>query len=70
MLELPNNLCKELDTITNTLTRCIQTAASKAIPLARKCERSKPWWNKELANLRKSYSRELRRLQLVLTNNK
>jgi hypothetical protein len=42
ILNLPASLCKELDTIANTLTSCIQTAANKAIPLARACERSKP----------------------------
>jgi hypothetical protein len=33
------------------LTSFIKQAAEKAIPRARICEFSKPWWSKVLANL-------------------
>ena len=42
-----------VDNLVVDLTRCIKLAAEKAIPKARICEFSKPWWNKELLQKRK-----------------
>jgi hypothetical protein len=53
-------LQEELDHAANLLTQSIQEAAAKAILKARCCERSKPWWNKELAEQRKQASKAIR----------
>jgi hypothetical protein len=59
-LSLPVQLQEDLDHAASLLTRSIQEAAKKAIPKARPCERSKPWWNKDLAEQRKPASKALR----------
>ena len=59
-LSLPMRLQEDLDQATDLLTESIQEAANKAIPRARRCERSKPWWSKELAEQRKQASRAIR----------
>jgi hypothetical protein len=41
-LSLPIQLQEDLDHAANLLTQSIQDAAAKAIPKARRCERSKP----------------------------
>jgi hypothetical protein len=60
-------LQEELDQAANLLTQSIQEAAAKAIPKARCCERSKPWWNKELAEQRKQASKATRLQQVFAT---
>ena len=62
-LSLPLQIQEDLDSATNLLTQSIQEAARKAIPKARCCERSKPWWSQELAAQRKRASRAMRRQQ-------
>jgi hypothetical protein len=39
------------------LTFCVKQAAEKAIPRAKICEFSKPWWNKDLAKLRQEMAK-------------
>jgi hypothetical protein len=62
-LSLPKQLQEDLDHATDLLTQSIQEAADKAIPRTRRCERSKPWWSKELAEQRKQASRAIRMQQ-------
>lgn len=62
-LSLPAYLQEDLDSATDLLTQSIQEAARQAIPKARRCERSKPWWSKELAEQRKQASKALRAQQ-------
>jgi len=62
-LSLPMQLQEDLDHATDLLTQRIQEAANKAILKARRCERSKPWWSKELAEQRKQASRAIRMQQ-------
>ena len=59
-LSLPAQLQGDLDAATDLLTQSIQAAAKKAIPKARRCARSKPWWNRELAEQRKQASKAMR----------
>jgi hypothetical protein len=59
-LSLLGQLQEDLDHVANLLTQSIQEAAAKAILKARCCERSKPWWNKELAEQRKQVSKVIR----------
>jgi hypothetical protein len=66
-LSLPVQLQDDLDYAANLLTQCIQEAAAKAILKARCCERSKPWWNKELVEQRKQASRTIRLQQVFAT---
>ena len=49
-----------LDSLAENFTSSINTAAESAIPRARPCERSKPWWTNELNTLRKSLHSALR----------
>ena len=63
-------LQEELDHAAALLTKSIQEAAAKAIPNARRCERSKPWWNTELAEQRKQASRAIRLQQAFATPTK
>ena len=65
-LSLPTQLQEDLDHATDLLTQSIQEAANKAIPRTRRCERSKPWWSKELAEQRKQASRAIRMQQEFL----
>ena len=62
-LSLPMQLQEDLDYAATLLTQSIQEAANKAILRARRCERSKPWWSKELAEQRKQASRAIRMQQ-------
>jgi ribonuclease HI len=66
-LLLSTQIQEDLDTATNLLTQSIQEAARKAIPKARHCERSKPWWSKELAEQRKQASKAIRLYQTYTT---
>jgi len=59
-LSLPEQLQEDLDNATALLTESIQEAAKRSIPKARRCERSKPWWSKDLAEQRKQASRAMR----------
>ena len=59
-LSLPEQLQKDLDSAADLLTQSIQDAAKKARLKAQRCERSKPWWSKDLAEQRKQASRAIR----------
>jgi hypothetical protein len=59
-LSLPVQLQEDLDHAADLLMQSIQEAAAKAIPKARRCERSKPWSNKDLAQQRKQASKAMR----------
>ena len=60
-------LQEDLDHATALLTQSIQEATAKAIPKARRCERSKPWWSRELAEQRKQASKAIRLQQAFAT---
>ena len=51
----------EYDGIASVITNTIIEAAEASIPRLKPCERSKPWWNLELTNLRKTLNSALRR---------
>ena len=60
-LRIPDNITSgSMDALAQALTAAITTAAEEAMPRLRHCERSKPWWNKELWALRIALNRELR----------
>ena len=59
-LYLPSSLQAALDRIAVCITETIQESAREAIPVAKPCHRSKPWWTKELAQLRKDASKAKR----------
>ena len=50
----------QMDKIAQLFTDTVTQAAEFTIPRARPCERSKPWWTKELNTLRKSLHSALR----------
>lgn len=50
------------------LTKTIKDAAEASIPRKRASERSKPWWNDELARLRKSFSTAYRQYKKSRTS--
>ena len=52
---------KNYNQIAEVLTLAIQQAADQTIPRLRVVERSKPWWNEDLANLRKLLHNAYRR---------
>ena len=52
---------KQHNQIAEVLTSAIQLAADQTIPRLRVVERSKPWWNEDLANLRKLLHNAYRR---------
>ena len=56
-MNVPRALTDAIDRVVDSVTSAIQQAADSSIPKAKPCERSKPWWSKELAALRKSSSK-------------
>ena len=52
---------KNHNLMAEVLTTAIRTAADSAIPKLRVVERSKPWWNEDLSDLRKLLNRAHRR---------
>jgi ribonuclease HI len=44
----------------NTLTKIIQNAANNCIPVLKKTDKSKPWWNNDLTQLRKKMAEKRR----------
>ncbi|WP_432712296.1 reverse transcriptase domain-containing protein [Pedobacter sp.] len=64
-------LAKTLDLIGLELTQAIQKAAEEAIPRIKQGPQSKPWWDKELKDLRKDMNRKnnLLRKELAQSSN-
>ncbi|KYG39871.1 hypothetical protein M433DRAFT_9735 [Acidomyces richmondensis BFW] len=56
-------ILEHLDKAASALTKAIQTASTKSIPLLKISLRSKPWWNSELKDLRKAYNKAYRALR-------
>ena len=55
-LRIPDNITSgSMDALAQAFTAAITTAAEEAMPRLRHCERSKPWWNKELSGLRTAF---------------
>ena len=50
-----------MDRLAQAFTTTITIAADATIPRIRPCERSKPWWTKDLNKLRKALHKALRR---------
>ena len=50
-----------MDRLAQAFTTTITTAADATMPRIRPCERSKPWWTKDLNKLRKALHKALRR---------
>ena len=60
-LYIPDVVTKDsIDELAQLFTTTIMNAAESAIPRARLCERSKPWWTEELKTLRKLLHKALR----------
>jgi len=56
-------IIEHLDKAASALTKAIQLATAKSIPLLRISPRSKPWWNDKLKDLRKAHNRAYRALR-------
>jgi len=56
-------IIEHLDQAASALTKAIQLASVKSIPLLRISPKSKPWWNDKLKDLRKAHNRAYRALR-------